>query len=202
MFITYSLLIASLKKGNLHSVDDQNVDTRTASDELPSPDALGVNKESRLAQIVNWLRGRDQRGECLIILDECHKAKNLIAKEGQSSCAAPGLWVLHVTALTCGGWVPSIESSCTCLSELPEAPQAGSGSVPCVCVCVSGYKPAYDARMALQSPLMSDVRGIASPSALPCRTSHSDRKSSGHLARSTSQRQSPVQQCHWGIRAQ
>ena len=84
MFITYSLLIASLKKGNLHSIDEHNHDTSNASDQLPSPEALGVNKESRLAQIVNWLRGRDQRGECLIILDECHKAKNLIAKEGKS----------------------------------------------------------------------------------------------------------------------
>lgn len=87
MFLTYSLLIAGLKKGNLHSVDEQNTAIATGSAELPTPDDLGVNKDSRLAQIVNWLRGRDGQGECLVILDECHKAKNLIAKEGKLHCS-------------------------------------------------------------------------------------------------------------------
>lgn len=86
MFLTYSLLIAGLKKGNLQSVDEQNVDTNDGTGNLPTPESLGVNKDSRLAQIVTWLRGNDGKGECLIILDECHKAKNLIAKEGKYCC--------------------------------------------------------------------------------------------------------------------
>lgn len=89
LFLTYSLLIASLKKSNLHSVDEQNIVTHGGSDVLPTLASLGVNDNSRLAQIVKWLKGRDGRGECLIILDECHKAKNLIAKEGKHLyCAA------------------------------------------------------------------------------------------------------------------
>ena len=87
LFLTYSLLIASLKKGNLHSVDEQNIVTNGGSDVLPTLASLGVNDNSRLAQIVKWLKGRDGRGECLIILDECHKAKNLIAKEGEHLCS-------------------------------------------------------------------------------------------------------------------
>lgn len=86
MFLTYSLLIASLKKGDLQSIDEQNRNTNAGSDDLPTLELLGVNKGSRLAQIVTWLRGRDGKGECLVILDECHKAKNLIAKEGEHSC--------------------------------------------------------------------------------------------------------------------
>ena len=83
MFITYSLLIASLKKATLQTVDDQNVDTSNGvSSDLPDPRAQGVLPGTRLFHVVEWLAGRDRQGNCLIILDECHKAKNLIAKEG------------------------------------------------------------------------------------------------------------------------
>ncbi|GIM01409.1 hypothetical protein Vretimale_6229 [Volvox reticuliferus] len=40
---------------------------------------------SRLHQIVNWLGGPKGDGECLIVLDECHKAKNLLDAAGNSS---------------------------------------------------------------------------------------------------------------------
>ena len=83
MFITYSLLIASLKK-TLKTVDEQNVDpSDTAQGSLPDPKDLGVVPGTRLFHVVEWLAGRDGKGNCLIILDECHKAKNLIAKEGE-----------------------------------------------------------------------------------------------------------------------
>jgi len=64
-------------------VDDQNVDTSNGvSSDLPDPRAQGVLPGTRLFHVVEWLAGRDRQGNCLIILDECHKAKNLIAKEG------------------------------------------------------------------------------------------------------------------------
>ena len=88
MFITYSLLIASLKK-TLTTVDAQNEDmSHRAEDDLPNPKDLGVLPGTRLFQVVEWLAGQDGKGKCLIILDECHKAKNLIAKEG-GCCASP-----------------------------------------------------------------------------------------------------------------
>ncbi|DBA83686.1 TPA: hypothetical protein ACH3X1_016793 [Trebouxia sp. C0004] len=86
MFITYSLLIASLKKATLQTVDDQNIDTSNGdSSDLPDPRAQGVLPGTRLFHVVEWLAGRDRLGNCLIILDECHKAKNLIAKEGAAT---------------------------------------------------------------------------------------------------------------------
>lgn len=51
IFITYSLIAHNFKK------------TTTGS---------------RLGQIVEWLEGHDD-GNCFIILDECHKAKNLVS---------------------------------------------------------------------------------------------------------------------------
>jgi hypothetical protein len=38
--------------------------------------------KSRLRQIAEWLGGADYKGECLIVLDECHKAKNLVMPNG------------------------------------------------------------------------------------------------------------------------
>ena len=100
MFITYSLLIASLKKALLQTVDDQNIDTSNgAGSDLPDPRAQGVLPGTRLFHVVEWLAGRDRQGNCLIILDECHKAKNLIAKEGDRiqplSCCNLGLDWMH-----------------------------------------------------------------------------------------------------------
>ena len=84
MFITYSLLIAALKKATLQTIDDQNVDTSNGSaSDLPDPRQQGVLPGTRLFQVVEWLAGTDKTGNCLIILDECHKAKNLIAREGR-----------------------------------------------------------------------------------------------------------------------
>ena len=95
MFITYSLLIASLKKATLQTVDDQNVDTSNGTADLPDPRQQGVLPGTRLFHVVEWLAGADRKGECLIILDECHKAKNLIAREGRSKY---GLAVISVCA--------------------------------------------------------------------------------------------------------
>lgn len=88
MFITYSLLIAALKKATLQTIDDQNVDTSNGSaSDLPDPRQQGVLPGTRLFQVVEWLTGADKTGNCLIILDECHKAKNLIAREGKAHLA-------------------------------------------------------------------------------------------------------------------
>lgn len=38
----------------------------------------------RLWQIVEWLAEAED-GEVLIVLDECHRAKNLVATEGRST---------------------------------------------------------------------------------------------------------------------
>lgn len=70
-------------------MDDQNVDTSNGADsDLPDPRDQGIMPGTRLFHVVEWLAGRDRKGICLIILDECHKAKNLIAKEGDSACMA------------------------------------------------------------------------------------------------------------------
>ena len=97
MFITYSLLIASLKKATLQTVDDQNVDTSNGTADLPDPKQQGVLPGTRLFHVVEWLAGADKKGNCLIILDECHKAKNLIAREGMITlCWCLQLLVLRV----------------------------------------------------------------------------------------------------------
>ncbi|MEW5318589.1 MAG: hypothetical protein WDW38_009802 [Sanguina aurantia] len=74
LFVTYSLLV---RKNGGEDGDEpapvaapvaRRTKAQTLSDRFPA--------ESRLTQIVNWLGEGD--GECLIILDECHKAKNLV----------------------------------------------------------------------------------------------------------------------------
>ncbi|GFR48740.1 hypothetical protein Agub_g10698, partial [Astrephomene gubernaculifera] len=40
---------------------------------------------SRLHQLVSWLGGAEGKDDCLIVLDECHKAKNLLDAAGNSS---------------------------------------------------------------------------------------------------------------------
>lgn len=50
LFATYTLLAHGLRQGN----------------------------PTRLNQITKWLEGADGNGDCLIIFDECHKAKNLV----------------------------------------------------------------------------------------------------------------------------
>ena len=81
LFVTYSLLVSmhgakelpALRAGDLN----QNTDAR-------------IPRDSRLEQIVHWLSG-DVGGAPLIVLDECHKAKNLVAANGarcpQNGCA-------------------------------------------------------------------------------------------------------------------
>lgn len=100
MFITYSLLIASLKKATLQTVDDQNVDTSNGTADLPDPKQQGVLPGTRLFHVVEWLAGADKKGNCLIILDECHKAKNLIAREGMITlCGCLQVLVVRVLRL-------------------------------------------------------------------------------------------------------
>ncbi|BDA48430.1 probable protein strawberry notch homolog 1 [Coccomyxa sp. Obi] len=74
LFVTYSLLVSNTKSmaepklpGAENAADVQN-DFR-------------IPKGSRLEQIINWLKGGD--GDSLIVFDECHKAKNLIAVKGE-----------------------------------------------------------------------------------------------------------------------
>jgi hypothetical protein len=58
---------------------------------------------SRLHQIVTWLGGPKGDGECLIVLDECHKAKNLLDAAGSKSVekGAPGRKDWGTIAGTC-----------------------------------------------------------------------------------------------------
>ncbi len=53
-----------------------------------------MNEKSRLSQIVGWLGGPAGDGkDCLVILDECHKAKNLLDVGGAcGSCSAFLYW--------------------------------------------------------------------------------------------------------------
>lgn len=69
VFMTYSLLIAGSTKSDRSG--------------LVREDFL-LPAKSRLKQIVQWLRGDDPQDTAspLIILDECHKAKNLISGTG------------------------------------------------------------------------------------------------------------------------
>lgn len=70
--MTYSLLVSNAK-----SMGDENAD---GSSEAPVDAHIPAG--SRLAQVVEWLKGDDAP---LIILDECHKAKNLVASGGEPS---------------------------------------------------------------------------------------------------------------------
>lgn len=71
LFITYSLLVSGARSWAGKAV--QNAD----GVEVEAP----VDKSSRLAQILDWL-GEEGNGEPLIVLDECHKAKNLLTSKG------------------------------------------------------------------------------------------------------------------------
>lgn len=56
-----------------------------------------IQPGSRLHQIVEWLGG--QGGECMIVLDECHKAKNLMNSKGASPKLLTGrCWHLYTIA--------------------------------------------------------------------------------------------------------
>lgn len=59
------------------TLDDQLTDhANVTADNLAG---LGIPQDSRLAQLVRWLSGTNGRGDTsMIILDECHKAKNLL----------------------------------------------------------------------------------------------------------------------------
>lgn len=70
VFITYSLLVSNAK-----SMAEENTDG-TADTALDPRIPTG----SRLAQIVEWLKGD---AAPLIIMDECHKAKNLVVAGGE-----------------------------------------------------------------------------------------------------------------------
>ena len=69
LFITYSLLVSNAKSmgEETHEGNAGDVDAK-------------IPVGSRLAQVVEWLKGDHAP---LIILDECHKAKNLVASGGR-----------------------------------------------------------------------------------------------------------------------
>ena len=71
LFITYSLLVSNAK-GMADETTDGSVDA-ALDPRIPAG--------SRLAQVVDWLKGDETP---LIILDECHKAKNLVAAGGEA----------------------------------------------------------------------------------------------------------------------
>ena len=74
LFITYALLVQNSK-----AMEDNTVTTVSEAKALKSE---SIPKRSRLEQIVDWLKGESKP---LIIFDECHKAKNLIASKGGMS---------------------------------------------------------------------------------------------------------------------
>ncbi|PSC70731.1 strawberry notch [Micractinium conductrix] len=78
LFITYSLLISGLR-GRGAAVRDAEAAAAAGGARLEEG-RLHVPTSSRLAQIVAWLDGSDEPP--LIVLDECHKAKNLLPSSG------------------------------------------------------------------------------------------------------------------------
>lgn len=82
LFVTYSLLVSNAK-----SMGDENADGSSNA-----PIDMAIPAGSRLAQIVDWLKGDE---EPLIILDECHKAKNLVAPGGEDQLDIVLLSVSH-----------------------------------------------------------------------------------------------------------
>lgn len=73
LFITYSLLVSNSKLKSETEVDMTSgvpVDKQMNDKIAPG---------SRLEQIVDWLKDEEAP---LIVLDECHKAKNLVAATG------------------------------------------------------------------------------------------------------------------------
>jgi P-loop containing NTP hydrolase pore-1 len=72
LFSTYSLLISGGPAPSSRADGDAN----EADASMPA-----IARSSRLQQFVDWLR--EGRGGCLIIFDECHKAKNLVATKGE-----------------------------------------------------------------------------------------------------------------------
>lgn len=88
LFVTYSLLVANAKSMGEETTNDpaaMQIDAR-------------IPAGSRLAQIVDWLKGDEA---ALIVLDECHKAKNLVASGGNTLSFSSWLLVkncrLHYT---------------------------------------------------------------------------------------------------------
>lgn len=69
VFVTYSLLVQGSKEALLE----------TPGGEQPDAANTRLTRGSRLEQIVNWLKGDEKP---LIVLDECHKAKNLMVSKG------------------------------------------------------------------------------------------------------------------------
>lgn len=73
LFITYSLLVSNSK-----AMKHENPQTAMEANHMDA----SICKGSRLEQIVDWLKGEQAP---LVVLDECHKAKNLIAAGGNPS---------------------------------------------------------------------------------------------------------------------
>ncbi|KAK9815574.1 hypothetical protein WJX72_006088 [[Myrmecia] bisecta] len=75
VFITYSLLIFISRSRGKDAEDVELGDSTHMPRDMP--------RGSRLKQIVDWLKGKGE--DPLVIFDECHKAKNLIAAKGRAS---------------------------------------------------------------------------------------------------------------------
>ncbi|GLC46848.1 hypothetical protein PLESTB_001541000 [Pleodorina starrii] len=86
LFCTYSLLIgkgSGVTAGSAairekRKADNERSQTRVEQDFRANPLQF-YPPGSRLRQMVDWLQvGGDGQGECLIVFDECHRAKNLL----------------------------------------------------------------------------------------------------------------------------
>ena len=99
LFVTYSLLVTAAKA---MAQDVDNTQTGGVDHWLPPG--------SRLAQIVEWLKKEEAP---LIVLDECHKAKNLVTSGGATPCHG-----------RCS--LPRLSSGPTCCGSYL-APAAGQG---------------------------------------------------------------------------
>ena len=49
----------------------------------PNPPKTNTPNNNRLAQLIAWLAA--DGGDVLVVFDECHRAKNLVSKEGAST---------------------------------------------------------------------------------------------------------------------
>lgn len=122
LFITYSLLISGARNWCAKA--------NKAADNVATEVEGALDKSSRLSQIIEWLDEGD--GDPIIVLDECHKAKNLLASKGMIACgvgrcAGAGLSRV-VFACVCARARASL---CVCVHVCVPV-----RTHPSVCVCV------------------------------------------------------------------
>ena len=87
--MTYSLLVVGAKGWGARAAK------KADGTELEG----SLDKTSRLAQIIEWLEEGD--GDPIIVLDECHKAKNLLASKSGAGAPVCLRACVHVYVRAC-----------------------------------------------------------------------------------------------------